>query len=128
MVDESELMRDSRYSKNGKIAFERVNDQIVSYLQKMSQSKSSSVARAGYIAIGMDFANPSRKAARVVAAVNSDLNVVMQAINQAKHQDIALLWPQIMNSLPGLITESRSSLVLFKIPFKLFHDCLDFKK
>ncbi|XP_041355620.1 SCO-spondin-like isoform X2 [Gigantopelta aegis] len=110
VVDESEIMRSSQFTKQGKIAFKRVNDQIVSFLASLSQVKSPSVARAGYIAIGMD--QGSRKAAREIIALNADLNAVTAAINAVTHQDIALIWSQILNSLPGLISAESKVIII----------------
>ncbi|XP_041355628.1 SCO-spondin-like isoform X3 [Gigantopelta aegis] len=111
VVDESELMRDSRYTdSNGNIGFKRVNNQIVSYLEAMARNNPSSVAKAGYITIGMN--QGSRRAARQIVALNADMNAVTTAINGVIHQDIALIWSQIIASLPNLIPKGSKVIII----------------
>ena len=102
VVDESELMRNTKWTVGNRNGFQRVNDQIVDYLQAVSVSPSPGVAKAGYISLGMD--DDDRSAARQVVALNSNLNLVSNAINGVTAQNIGIFWNQVAVSLPKLIT------------------------
>ncbi|XP_041366862.1 uncharacterized protein LOC121381593 [Gigantopelta aegis] len=102
-------MRVSQWTKGQRTGYQRVNDQIVDYLQAARIAPSPGVTRAGYIAIGQDLGQ--RSAARQVAALNSNLNLVANAIMTVTHQNRGIFWNQVTLSLPSLLT-SQSKVVI----------------
>ncbi|XP_041356051.1 uncharacterized protein LOC121373452 [Gigantopelta aegis] len=110
VVDESELMRASAYTVNGRIGFQRVNDQIITYLRAVMSTASPGVQRVAYITIGI--AATGRQAARQVVALSTDLNAVISAISNVQIQNIALSWSQVAASLPAMVGAGSKVIVI----------------